>query len=230
MEQLVTTSTNGPQYMASETEIENSRLGELLSKFMADEEKMSNQAKPNQNLTDQIEQMTKAIRNLPLNTWPYDMDDEIDGEPEPNLRLDEPQDIKSVETIGDNEIEVDEDLNGSPPKIKESVRFAKSCPLGSHVVGNVLYDMKASATMKPWWEEKEKIDEEPIVCDKLPCPKVITYTMEKTPSCGTFLIEIIPNQSMLGDFNAMAITNGNLPKAILFPMDGGFLNYRRGIG
>lgn len=68
MEQLVTTSTNGPQYMASETETENSRLGELLSKFIANEEKMSNQARSIQNLTDQIEQMTKAVSNLPPNT------------------------------------------------------------------------------------------------------------------------------------------------------------------
>jgi len=158
------------------------------------------------------------------------MDNETDGEPELNLRLNEPQDTKTVETIGDNEIEVDKDLNGSTPKIKELVRFAKSCPLGSHVVDEALDDIRASTILNPWWDEKEKIDEEPIVCDKLPCPKVIIYTMEKIPSCGTFLIEIIPKQSMIGDFNSIAITNGNLPKAILFSMDRGFLNYRRGIG
>lgn len=153
------------------------------------------------------------------------MDDEIDGEPEPNLRLNEPQDIESVETIGDNEIEVDKDLNGSAPKIKESVRFAKSCPLGSYVVGEALDDIRASTILNPWWDEKGKIDEELIVCDKLPCPKVITYTMEKTPSCGTFLIEITPNQSILGDFDALAIACGNLQKDNLFLMDGGFLNF-----
>ena len=119
----------------------------------------------------------------------------------------------------------------SPNQIyKNPVRFAKSCPLGSHVVGEALDDIRASTILNPWWDEKEKIDEEPIVFDALPCPNMITNTMEITPSYLPFFMEIIPNQSMLGDLEAMAITNGNQPKAILFSMDGGFLNFRRGIG
>jgi len=152
--------------------------------------------------------MLKALNNCPQNKWCYDEDSETDEVPELNLQLDETRDFEKEETSGDNENKVSEELTvgtnddepmlfmpqvPSSPKFKDPVRFAKSCPLGSHVVGEALVDIRVSTIFNPWWEEKEKIDEEPIVCDKLPCRKVITYTMEKTPSCGTFLIEIIPN-------------------------------------
>lgn len=117
----------------------------------------------------------------------------------------------------------------SSPKFKDPVRFEKSCPLGSHVIGEALYDIRANATMKPWWDEKEKIDKEPIMFDTLPCPNMFTNTMEIAPSYLPFFMEIIPSQSMLGDFDAMVIACGNLPKDYLLLMDGGFLNFRRGI-
>jgi len=93
MEQLITTSTHGPQYMDSKTETDNSRLEELLSKFIAsNEERMINQEKSIQNqeiaiqnLPNQMDQMIKALNNCPQNNWCYDEDSEINEVPEPNL-------------------------------------------------------------------------------------------------------------------------------------------------
>ena len=193
-----------------------------------------------------MDQMLKALNNCPQNNWCYDEDSDIDEVPEPNLQLDETRDIEKEETSGDNKNKVGEELTmstnedepmllvpqvPSPPNIKGLVRFVKPCPLGSHVVGKALYDMRASTNVKPWWDEEEKIEEEPVVLAKPQSPnRIIGSTDRKAPSYSTFSIGHIFKQSMLGDFNSMAITNGNLPKVTLFPMDGGFLNFRRGIG
>ena len=199
------------------------------------------------NLENQLGQIAHALNNRPQYTWLHDMDDETDDEPEPNLQSDVPNDIdvEREERLGDQQKEIDKDLTlstnedepilivshvPSPPKFKNSGSFAKPCPIGSHVVGKALCDIRASTVVESWWDEKEKIEEDSIMFIKLQCPNLIIDIMEKTPSCWTFLIGNLSTKSMLGDFNSRVFANGNLPKETLLLMDGGFLNFRRGIG
>lgn len=220
----------------------------LISKFMVlIEEQTNSQEMSIQNLENQVGQLFNAIINRPQGEVSSNMVPETDGLPLLNLEPDVPKekDVEREETSGEQEKKVAKDLAlssdidepilivphiSSPPKFKDPTRFAISCPIGSHFFDKAIYDMEASLKLVPWCEENGKRDEEPVVLEKLQRKNSFTDTTRKMPSYLKVVKENLSKKNKLGEFESITLTDGKLLEVTLLLMDGGFLNFRRGIG